>query len=44
MGGKTKTVKTDKNGREKKLKDAQAKIEQLKKEKETIEKQMESLK
>ena len=37
-------VKTDKNGREKKLKDAQAKIEQLKKEKETIEKQMESLK
>lgn len=37
-------VKADKSGKEKKLKDAQAKIEQLKKEKETIEKQMESMK
>lgn len=37
-------VKADKSGKEKKLKDAQAKIEQLKKEKETIGKQMESMK
>ena len=37
-------VKADKSGKEKKLKDAQAKIEQLRKEKETIEKQLESMK
>lgn len=37
-------VKADKSGREKKLKDTQSKIEQLRKEKETVEKQLESIK